>query len=335
MDEQDISLTPSELIDLLKASIPAKRNVLITGAPGIGKTDIVKEGSRMAGADLQITHPVVSDPTDYKGMPCVVDGKAMFLPFGDLERLIDADRLTVCFADDIGQAPASVQAALMQLLLAREINGKKISDEVCFIAATNRRQDKAGVTGLLEPVKSRFHTIVGLQVDVDDWSKWAIKNNMPHDLIAFVRFKPDMLNNFTPSKDLVNCPCPRTVTAVGGWLNLGVDNFKVLAGAAGSGFAAEFLAFRDLVRTMPNPDQVLMNPDKAIVPDNPAVLYALSTALAYRATENNVDNMHHYLGRVPREFCALTWKAATDRDPDLQYTNAFTQYAVDNNDLLK
>ena len=70
--------------------------------------------------------------------------------------------LPYSFLDDLGQAPMSVQAAAMQLILARRINGFKISDKVIFMAATNRREDKAGVTGILEPVKSRFAWIVEL-----------------------------------------------------------------------------------------------------------------------------------------------------------------------------
>ena len=91
-------------------------------------------------------------------MPFVTDGQAEFLPFGDLRALIQADKDTVFFLDDLGQAPPTVQAAAMQLILARRINGHHVSDSVTFIAATNRKQDKAGVSGILEPVKSRFAT---------------------------------------------------------------------------------------------------------------------------------------------------------------------------------
>ncbi len=124
-------------------------------------------------------HPVVSDPTDFKGLPGIIGDKAEFLPFGDLRQMIEADKPTIVFLDDLGQAPAVVQAACMQLLLARQINGKKISGHIVFIAATNRREDRAGVTGILEPVKSRFKTILDLEVSADEWTEWAFKNNMP------------------------------------------------------------------------------------------------------------------------------------------------------------
>ena len=92
----------------------------------------------------------------------------------------------------------------MQLILARCINEHKLSPYVTFIAATNRREDKAAVSGLLEPVKSRFAAIVELEVSPDDWVIWALNNNMPTELIAFIRFRPDLLDNFQPSKDIVS-----------------------------------------------------------------------------------------------------------------------------------
>ena len=75
--------------------------------------------------------------------------------------------------DDLGQAPPAVQAAAMQLILARRINGSLVSDEVCFVAATNRKNDKAGVARILEPVKSRFAAIVELTPCVEEWATWA------------------------------------------------------------------------------------------------------------------------------------------------------------------
>lgn len=52
-----------------------------------------------------------------------------------------ATKLTACFIDDLGQATPAVQAAAMQLILALTLNGHRVSDQVVFVAATNRRTD--------------------------------------------------------------------------------------------------------------------------------------------------------------------------------------------------
>jgi len=151
-----------KLAGLLQLAFKNNHKVLIKGEPGIGKSDLVEQACADV-FDLMISHPAVSDPTDYKGMPAVFAREGMtvaeFLPFGDLLKLINAKKPTVCFIDDIGQAAPAVQAALMQLLLARRVNGHKISKDVVFCGATNDTTHMAGVSGLLEPVKSRWDTI--------------------------------------------------------------------------------------------------------------------------------------------------------------------------------
>jgi len=331
------SLKPSQLTLLLSKTIQAKKPVLIKGAPGVGKSDIVTQACEATEAKLIISHPVVSDPTDYKGFPFVVEGKAVFLPFGELEELIHAEELTVFFLDDIGQAPPSVQAACMQLILARRVNGHKVSDHVCFIAATNRKEDRAGVSGILEPVKSRFMTIVELTPDVDEWTQWAISNDMPTELIAFIRFRPVLIQDFKPSVNITNSPCPRTVANVGEILKLDLPEeleMPTVAGAAGEGFAIEFLSFLKMYRNMVSPDVCLMQPDTAPVPTEISTLYALATALASKVDMNSAERFFTYCNRMTDEYSVLAVTDAIKRKKELQSTRGFINWASIHKDVL-
>ena len=170
-----MTVTPKQLTALLAAMIPARLPLLITGAPGVGKSDIIAQATAQSQADLLISHPAVADPTDAKGLPWPKAGEneATFLPFGELASAIKATKPTVWLLDDLGQATPAVQASFMQLILARRVNGHILPDHVTFVAATNRRSDRAGVAGILEPVKSRFACIVELEPTIDDWSQWA------------------------------------------------------------------------------------------------------------------------------------------------------------------
>jgi len=330
-------MKPSDLALTLEKCFKEHKPVLIKGAPGIGKSDIVEQACNAVGANLIIEHPVVSDPTDYKGLPYASDGKADFLPFGSLQKMIDAESLTVVFLDDLGQAPPSVQAACMQLLLARRINGHKVSDHICFVAATNRRVDRAGVTGMLEPVKSRFITIVNLDVDLDEWVKWALVNNMPTYLIALMRFKPELLHDFQPSNDLVNSPCPRTIANMGALDNMSFPEhleLELFSGAAGEGLAAEYVGFKRIAANMVNPDMVILNPDQVDVPTDPAVLYALCGALSSKASDQNIDRLVTFYNRLPADFSVLAMKDTAGRDPKLMNTRAYIQWASEHADIL-
>jgi hypothetical protein len=332
-------MKPSQLHEVVTFAIKNKLPVLIKGAPGTAKTSVVTQACNKAGVDLLVSHPVISDPTDYKGLPFPNKDKdeATFLPFGDLVKLIKANKPTVFFLDDFGHAPESVQKSVLHLILARQINGHKVSDKVTFLAATNRRQDKAGVMGILEPVKSRFAAIIELEVDIDDWVQWAFENNMPSELIAFIRYRPNLLHDFKPTSDIINTPNPRTVAYVGSMMNAGIPKgleYEMISGAAGEGFAAEFIGFLNTCRKLPDIPELLKNPDKASVPDEPSLVFAVCGALAHKADPVNIENILRYAERLPSEFQVLIAKDSQRKNPSITTTSAFTKWASSHANII-
>lgn len=332
-------MKPSAMYSLLTDLAPAHEPVLIVGSPGIGKSDLVRQVADELSYDLIVTHPVVDDPTDYKGMPAVVTREgapaAQFLPFGDLWKMIEATEPTLVFMDDLGQAPPAVQAAIMQLILARRINSHAISEHVRFVAATNRREDKAAVSGLISPLVDRFTTVLTLEFDLDDWVTWGLGNAMPAELLAFARHKPDLMNRFEPNREMKKSPTPRSVASLGRLVNRGILDMEVLSGAAGEGYATEFLAFYRTWLALPSRDEIYLNPDSAPVPTRPDVLYALMGSLAYGAEPGNFEQTVRYIGRLPNpEYGVLCIKDAAQRNPAVTKTRAFTQWATTNSALL-
>lgn len=335
MSTEVTTLKPAQLTAMLAETIRAQLPVLLVSPPGVGKSDISAQAAAAAGADLVVRHPAIDDPTDYKGMPWVVENngrgkRAEFLPFGDLEILIKATRPTVCLLDDLGQATNSVQAAAMQLLRARSLNGHKISDKVTFIAATNRRGDRAGVQGILEPVKSRFVTIVELAADLNDWCSWAIAAGIPTQLIAFMRFRPALLSDFKATADMTNSPCPRTWEGVSKIIGLNLESAIKLAmyeGAVGPGAAHEWVAFERVWQSMVSPDVILTNPETADIPKEASALFAVSEALAARVSKQSLGRYFRYMERLVEadkdEFAVMSIRSALARDPKLHNDRAY------------
>jgi MoxR-like ATPase len=339
--ESGVTLRPKQLAVALAACFAAHLPVLLKGAPGIGKTDIVYQGAEAVQHDLIVSHPVTADPTDAKGLPWKIEGRdaATFLPFGDLERAMKATKPTVWFLDDLGQAAPSVQASFMQLILSRHIGEHRIPDHITFAAATNRRSDKAGVSGILEPVKSRFVSILELAPNAEDWSEWALDHNMPPELIAYIRnVKPEALLQFTATADIVNSPSPRTWAHVGQLLaasdKAGISHsddvfFALLVGAVGEAAATEFRAFLKIAADAPSVDEILKNPKTATIPEELSALYAVSSALAHRADDKNFGAISTYVQRMYAaehgEMCAFLLRDAVRKTRSITQTPAFSQ----------
>lgn len=330
-----MKLKPSQLASLLTKVIPARIPILIIGPPGVGKTDIIKQACQASGADIIVVHPVVSDPTDAKGMPWVENGEASFVPFGDLKRILKSTKLTAVVLDDLGQSAPAVQASWMQPILARHINDHKIPDCVTFISASNRRVDRAGVSGILEPVKSRFGTIIELVPDLGDWCTWAMGNNIPPDMIAFLRFRPELLCDFEPSADLTNSPLPRTWNNAARLLGLNLPReveSASISGAVGEGAAAEYLGFRRMYQELPSLDLIIDDPDGQDIPKQPSTLFAVTTGLASKVTRKNFGSIARYAERLNNsghgEFSALLLRDSTKRNSDVMQTEDFIRLAA-------
>lgn len=343
-------ITTHEALDILVWSIGADKPVLLSGAPGLGKSALGDRAAAITTARLMFIHGVVCDPTDAKGMPVswidpeTGETRAGFVAFGDLRALIEATELTVCFLDDLGQSPPAVQAAFMQLIYhPRQVNGQAISPHVRFIAATNRRQDRAGVSGILEPVKSRFvGGIYEVVPNLEDWiADYADPAGVDPMVIACLRNQPELFCQLNPTLDLCNSSNPRTVTAAA---ELYTDPTapkhlltKMYEGIAGTAWAAAFSAFVQIYDRMPGFDEILRSPETARVPDkeDTSVQYAIVTGLCRRVTLTNWENAAKYVAKLPTEFQMLFVKDTTRLLPELAHTSTFAEYAQRNHWIMK
>jgi len=333
-------MNSKDLLRVVEASIVSKQSLLIIGPPGIGKTDIMSQACHNAGADLIVTHPAIADPTDYKGFPAKVnETEAGFLMYGDLLRLIRADKPTVCFIDDLGQALPSVQNALMQLIWGGRLNGYKVSEHVVFMAASNRKGDKSNVMGISEAVKTRFTSIIELHVDTDSWINWALSHGVSAEMIAFIKWAPDMLLKHAPTTDIVNSPNPRTVVNADNHYKFGhIDRlaYELIKGAVGEEFAVKFTGFIKVFKSLPDIDALINDPLNAMVPgsDKGDIMYAICSALAFKANKKNFDNIVLYCNRLPDEFAIFCILSATKKNSELMACSEFLNWARRNASVL-
>lgn len=327
----------SQVEDFLKFSIKNNFPVLLVGSPGIGKTSIVEKACKDMGYRLISEFLSISDPIDFKGALFAEDGEAEFLPAGTLNEIVETDEKIVFFLDDIGQGSVSTQAAAMQLVHGRKVGEKKVGKNVVFMGATNRAEDGAGVSYLIEPLKSRFRTIIEVAVTEDDWIDWAIKNGMPASLIGFIRFRPEMLNNFKATRELTNSSNPRSVAGIGDMLNKGLEDsvkLEVFKGAAGESFAIEFHSYLEMEKKMPDINTLINNPHTSKIPEEAAIKYAIYSAMSMKLNEGNFKNIVAYTKRMGPEFEIVTVQDAIKRCDKIATSNVFTDWAMENHKRL-
>lgn len=302
MDAQTLS-------NLLVSLFPTRRTLCIEGAPGGGKTTVVRD----AAASLNIPVVELHMPTmlveDFGVLyPDAADTGTLSyrLPhwFPDADNP-DTPAEGILLFDDRNQASPDLQKVLANICQARTLHGHRLPDGWQVISTGNRQSDRAGANRVLSHLRNR-ETVVSLDTSVEAWTKWALSHDIRAEVVAFVNFRPDLLHNFDPAKEAN--PTPRSwaegVSALMGVIPQAAE-YECFAGAVGEAAATEFVGFLRTWRELPDPKAVLKDPEAAPVPTAPDVLYALGGALSQHVDYSTMDAFVKYIDRIPLEFATL------------------------------
>ncbi len=320
--------------ETIKSLFPLQRTLCIEGSPGGGKTTIVHEVAK----ELDV-------PCIERHMPTMlVEDFGILFPNGDDQlhyKLPDwfpvkgkAPERGILLFDDRNQANADLQKVLANICQARTLHGVPMPDGWMVVSTGNKQSDRAGANRVLSHLRNR-ETVLDFDTHLDDWTSWAIDHGVKPEVVAFIRFRPNLLHDFDPQRD--QNATPRSwvegVSDVLGTVPSEAE-YECFKGAVGEGAAAEFVGFVKIFRTLPNPDAILLNPTTSDVPKDPATLYALSGALADRATEANMERVCTYAERMGGDFSVLTVSYAARKKPELTNTQAFTKWSLAHQDIL-
>jgi hypothetical protein len=330
--ESPVTVKPSLAITILKSGLGVNVPMFLWGPPGIGKSQIVAQVAASLNLPLIDIRAVLLDPVDLRGVPSVENGATRWNPPDFLPRHGEG----VLFLDELSQAPDSVQSSLLQLVLDRRLGEYCLPDNWRILAAGNRVTDGTFSRKISKALGSRFATHLELAVDLDEWCVWAIANQVPSEILAFLRLRPDLLHHFDPKAQGNSFPCPRVWANIGQFLGkLPVEaELPFFAGALGFGAAAEFTSFLKIYRDLPEVDAIMRDPDQAVVPQEPSVLYALCGAMSRKVTLDNATAAFHYMRRLPTEFQVVWLRDTLQAEPGLATSREFGRWAEDNGDLL-
>jgi len=196
----------SSLSNALRVLVAARRPVFIWGGPGVGKSSVVKQLAATLNVPLQDVRALLLDPVDLRGLPFLgSDGRSKWAT----PEFLPQNGNGILFLDELNVAPAMVQASCYQLVLDRKLGEYTLPDGWAIIAAGNRDSDRAVTTRMPTPLRNRF-VHLEFEVDVQEWSEWAIRAGIRPEVIAFLRFRPELLSAF--DRDVNGAPSTATST---------------------------------------------------------------------------------------------------------------------------
>ncbi|WP_198265394.1 AAA family ATPase [sulfur-oxidizing endosymbiont of Gigantopelta aegis] len=259
--------------------------VMIWGPPGVGKSQLVNQVAVKHGRTLIDIRLSQMEPSDLRGIPFKDGDKVEWAVPSMLPNVEKHGSEGILFLDEITSAPPSVSAAAYQLILDRRLGDYQIPDGWAIFAAGNRQGDRGVTYSMPAPLANRF-SHYEIDINLDDWVAWAYQEGIDERIIAFLRFRPDLLFDFDPAHNPVAFPSPRTWEFVHRALTKFNDHPELFVGAlqscVGPAAGIELNAFIANLDQMPDLDAII-NGEDVPTPTEIDLQYAVASALVGRA----------------------------------------------------
>jgi hypothetical protein len=283
-------MRPAQLLAVLDREFTSTHEghhtpVMLWGPPGVGKSQMIAqiaEYHKVPVIDIRLSQ---MEPTDLRGIPFRTGDKVEWaipalLP--DVERHGESG---ILFLDEITSAAPTVSAAAYQLILDRRLGEYQVPDGWAIFAAGNRQGDRGVTYTMPAPLANRFSHFE-VDTHLDDWVAWAYAHGLDERVIAFLRFRPELLFDFDPAHNPVAFPSPRSWEFAHRGLQKFGDNPELLLGAlqacVGPAAGIELKAFVDNLDNMPDIEAIMRGED-VNVPKEIDLQYAVAAALVGRA----------------------------------------------------
>ena len=337
MDDQAV------VIEALALAVVARVPVLLWGAPGTGKTSVVRSLAASFGLPSETVIASIREPADFAGLPIVnrdhggplVD----FAPPRWAQRLAAAGR-GLLFFDEISTAPPAVQAALLRVVLERTVGDLVLPEDVAVVAAANPPEQAASGWELSAPLANRFchldwavdgravaDGLAGgwptprIPVMPEGWERWT---GIARSWVGgFIRVRPTLAVAVPDDAATAGraWPSPRSWDMAARLLAVsqaaGSDDLVrslLIRGAVGQGAGIELLTW--LVEAdLPDPEVVLADPEAFVLPERGdrafAALSSVAAAVAADPTVTRWQQGWKVFGRAAET--ALDVAAAASR----------------------
>lgn len=318
-----------ELIESLEALVSQKVPTFLWGAPGIGKSSIVKAVAKKNSLEFIDLRLALMDPTDLKGIPFYdkQSHTALWAPPAFLPKSGEG----ILFLDELNSAAPSVQASAYQLILDRRVGEYELPKGWAIVAAGNREGDRGVTYRMSAPLANRF-VHFEMEVSLEDWIYWAYQTELDERIIAYISYKSEHLFTFDAKSDTKSFATPRSWEYVGSIFRSGLREsllLESLSGAIGREVAVSFLSFAKVMHRLPNIENILNN-SNAEYSEDIDVLYALSVGLVSgylkSPTPLRLENLLTYTLEMKSEFAVMLVQELQRQGVDMQRSEAFKKW---------
>lgn len=319
-----------QVIEALGIAIAADVPSILWGPPGQGKSSAIDAYALVQGLHAEVVIASFRDPSDFAGLPVITgEGVRLESPVW-AKRLIKADAAGqggLLFFDELSTAVPATQAALLRVITDRVVGDTDLPDGVRIVAAANPPEQAADGWDLAAPTANRFVHLdwkLPAEVVADGLSGVGWPEVPPVNLAtvdqqfvqagavigAFLRARPVLVTVLPDSAAAQGraYPTPRSWEMVKKLLavcwSTGASApviATLLAGAIGEAAAHEFITFmRDL--NLPNPDDVLADPENYIVPEKAHEAYAVGVSCLLAVENTNTAERWQAYGVLLSRF---------------------------------
>jgi hypothetical protein len=294
--------------------------IYIWGDPGIGKSDVVKQAGKELGVPVIDIRLSLMDPTDLRGIPMIIDGKAEWVKPSFLPNLPG----TMMFFDELNHAAPSVQSAAYQIILDGRIGEHVLPENTIRLAAGNKKGAGMLAFDLPLPLKNRF-VHLDMRHSKAGWLEWGEESGIDERILTFIRSKQDLLMEMPTDSAKISkiygFPTPRSwafTSEILSGCTFGADEDILrpcIDGAIGKSASATFLAYLQMLEEYHTPEEVLANPSLLTKDTNKSVMWSVLTSIAEIITKKDAKNFNTLLENpnIPAEVGAYVIRLALNK----------------------
>lgn len=282
---------------------------MLWGGAGVGKSSMVREAALEMNYEIREIRLSTLSPVDVRGVPYVDNNNPehfrfvppQFMPTGKEEKPV------LLFFDEINTAPPLNQVVAYEISLDRRMGGHPLPPDTLVVMAGNRVQDRGATFEMPMPLANRL-VHVEVEANEDIFFRYGMSKNLPEGLLAFIKFKPNLLNQ-RPEAGSYAFATPRSWENAGRFINNGAGVNEVAA-IIGQGTAVELFEFLKLKNSLPDLDKILET-GTPFKHNDMSVMYFYTIAISNRLIkkckeEKDEDGMKNYISNFVKAFEVLS-----------------------------